>query len=404
MNADKLNVAIVSHGRFHVFELAREIAGLGHNVVLISNYPNFYFSRHPLPLVSRVSFSFHLFLFKLLEMFGLSLLCESFLHILFSRWAAIQLKKKEPKNGWDCVLIMSGVAVDAFKIYKKSKTVCMLIRSSTHIVEQYNILENLSIKSGQFVSLPSKWMILREMEEYDISDVVNVPSLFALKGFETQGYDIQKCKVIPLGVNIRDFNLSQRCFEQRVNRVLTAKKIRVINTGNFSLQKGALDYADLIDRINLDFFEIRHVGAISDDASGVFKKLKNKIEFIGKVPQEKLLDHYLWADVFIILSVQDGFAVVVSQAMSMGLPIIATSSVGSSDLLINGVSGFVVPPGSSSSVLDALNFIYLNRNKYVEMLNNVYFGNVNRSWRDVAEDTVKDLIPRVHNKKSSLPV
>ncbi len=398
LNLDKLNIAIVAHGRFHMFDLAKELILLGHNVTLISNYPRFIFKKYQIPSRCVVSWPFHLFLIKILEKLKVSSIFESFLHSIFGRWACSTLKKNEPREGWHAILIMSGVALESFSCFKKSSSVCMLIRSSTHIVEQYNILKSLSFKSGQAVSLPSDWMIQRELLEYDLSDVINVPSNFSLNGFLDQGVDNKKMAVIPLGVNFQSFKVGIEQHLQRIERIKSGKKIRILNTGLFSLRKGALVYKHILDNLNFDFFDVRHVGAITGDAYNVYLECKDKIDFTGKVPQESLVDHYLWADLFIIFSVEDGFAVVVSQAMAMGLPVVATSSVGSADLLLNGISGFIVPPDSPQNILEILNHLNDNRDKFVEITNFVFANHINRSWKDVAIDTVNDLIFRVANK------
>ena len=44
---------------------------------------------------------------------------------------------------------------------------------------------------------------------------------------------------------------------------------------------------------------------------------------VGKEPQDELRNHYSWADVFIFPTIEDGFATVLTQAASAGLPLIS---------------------------------------------------------------------------------
>ena len=42
-------------------------------------------------------------------------------------------------------------------------------------------------------------------------------------------------------------------------------------------------------------------------------------------------------------SVEDGFEMVMAQAMACGLPVIATTNISAEDLFTDGVEGFIVP-------------------------------------------------------------
>src|SRR5262249_11178163 len=64
---------------------------------------------------------------------------------------------------------------------------------------------------------------------------------------------------------------------------------------------------------------------------------------VGSVPGRDLPCWYRRADVFCLLSVQDGFGLVLGQAMAMGLPVIASTHTGAVDLIEDGVHGFIVP-------------------------------------------------------------
>jgi glycosyltransferase involved in cell wall biosynthesis len=58
--------------------------------------------------------------------------------------------------------------------------------------------------------------------------------------------------------------------------------------------------------------------------------------------------------VFCLLSLEEGLALVLAQAMAMGLPIIATPNTGASDLITDGVEGFLVPVRDPDAALAKL--------------------------------------------------
>ncbi len=79
------------------------------------------------------------------------------------------------------------------------------------------------------------------------------------------------------------------------------------------------------------------------------------IQFPGFVHREGLPEFYALADALIFPTRSDTWGLVVNEAMSCGLPVIATSVAGCvPDLVQDGWNGFVVPPGESSQLAAAM--------------------------------------------------
>jgi len=53
--------------------------------------------------------------------------------------------------------------------------------------------------------------------------------------------------------------------------------------------------------------------------------------------------YYSQASIFVLPSIEDGFGLVLAEAMACGLPIVATTNTGAPDLITDGVEGFIVP-------------------------------------------------------------
>ncbi len=71
--------------------------------------------------------------------------------------------------------------------------------------------------------------------------------------------------------------------------------------------------------------------------------------------QSVLPKYYALADVFVLPSAYDTFGVVISEAMACGLPIVATYTVGAtSNIVQDGVNGFIVPPQQPKPLAEAL--------------------------------------------------
>jgi glycosyltransferase involved in cell wall biosynthesis len=73
--------------------------------------------------------------------------------------------------------------------------------------------------------------------------------------------------------------------------------------------------------------------------------LTNCVKFLGLCREvEKILPIF---DVFVLPSAYEGFSNVIIEAMACGLPVVATNVGGNAEAVVEGETGFVVPPHSS---------------------------------------------------------
>lgn len=72
---------------------------------------------------------------------------------------------------------------------------------------------------------------------------------------------------------------------------------------------------------------------------------RNRIVFLEKVTVEQLKYCYSRCDVFVMPSRQEGFGLVFLEAMALGKPVIAGCMGGPTEIVMNGVTGFLVVPG-----------------------------------------------------------
>ena len=116
-----------------------------------------------------------------------------------------------------------------------------------------------------------------------------------------------------------------------------------------------------------DQFEIRIVGV--GDLTEQLKALAQKtmadapeaaeIIFTGKLSPEDLANEYKTANVFTLPAIVDskgdteGLGVVLIEAMELGLPIVASNVGGIPDVVVNGVSGILVPEKDPQALANA---------------------------------------------------
>ena len=387
MSADKLKIAIIVHGRFHAFDLARELLKLGHDVRLYTNYPKFVAARFGIPRKWVTSFLLHGVLDRLLR--AINTWCglgypERWMHEIFGGWAA----KKVEKENWDVLHAWSGVCEEPFQMFKSKPPRLICERGSSHIAFQKKILEEESLRVARKLEIPSAWIIDREMKEYQLADRVHVPSTFAKETFKDQNFPETKLTMIPLGVNTKIFKIAPEDLKRRLERILSGQSLRVLNVGTFCFRKGAWDTALIVDRLAGKGFEFRFVGPVSREARSVSNRLKSQAKFISKIEQNDLVKQYAWADLFILPTIEDGFPMVLAQAHAAGLPILTTPNGVGHDLVDDGKTGWVLPIRNPEAFIEKLQWCDSHRKELAEMVRNIYETSPSRDWKQVSDELI----------------
>jgi glycosyltransferase involved in cell wall biosynthesis len=93
------------------------------------------------------------------------------------------------------------------------------------------------------------------------------------------------------------------------------------------------------------------VGPVGISEAAV-QALRREVQVVGPVPRAEIMDHYAWADVFLLPSTCEGSATVTYEAMMSGLPVVCTPNTGS--VVRDGVEGFIVPVRDAQAVADRL--------------------------------------------------
>ncbi len=85
-----------------------------------------------------------------------------------------------------------------------------------------------------------------------------------------------------------------------------------------------------------------------------------RIEFLGYVEGQAKADLFAWADVFVLPTLVDCWAMVINEAFHYGVPVITTTAAGAAELLGDRDGGLVVPPRNDFALQVAVNEVLGN--------------------------------------------
>ena len=82
--------------------------------------------------------------------------------------------------------------------------------------------------------------------------------------------------------------------------------------------------------------------------------LRERVELLGRVPREEVERRLRAATVFCQPSIYEGLPLAILEAMAVGVPVVATDVSGHPDAIVDGVTGWLVPPENSPALASAL--------------------------------------------------
>lgn len=304
-----MKINIISPGRFHVCDLARELDKNGFDVKFYSFVPTKRSMKFGLPQRCSASLFWPMapFLFISKKLFPQKDWAAK-LTILFQDWLTSMVMRK-----CDVCISMSGSFVQTPLKAKKRGAVIIIERGSKHICEQKRILDSIPSNKGK-VTVPY-WHIPRELECYDMADYVAVASQHVVRSMEKFGFAKEKLFINPYGVDLSmfhpDFNAK--------------KEYDVIMVGGWSYRKGCDLIVEALRESGLKFL---HVGGIVDLE---FPNLPN-FTHVDAVDQSKLVGYYNKAKIALLPSREEGLAMVQAQAIACNLPLVGSVDSGAEDL------------------------------------------------------------------------
>jgi glycosyltransferase involved in cell wall biosynthesis len=192
------------------------------------------------------------------------------------------------------------------------------------------------------VQVPEAYFSRRE-QEWALADRVVVNSEFSRQALLRQGVPAEKLFVLPLcyeanAEKVKAENENQ--FQVSDFSISAFPPLRVLFLGQVILRKGIqylIEAAKMLEKENIRFDV---VGPVGISPTAVASAPKNMI-FHGRSTRDQVDKWYGQADVFVLPTLSDGFAITQLEAMAHGLPVVTTPCCG--EVVSDGVDGFVVP-------------------------------------------------------------
>ena len=198
---------------------------------------------------------------------------------------------------------------------------------------------------------PEYWSSWRE--ECKLADCIVVNSEWSREGLVRGGVPAEKISTIPLAYEepgVGQF-AEPRLQRKYPDRFTFERPLRVLFLGLINLRKGVARLFEAARTLRDEPVEFWMVGPL-EIANASTSGDRGRVRWFGPAPREKAADYYRNADVFILPTLSDGFAITQLEAQAHGLPVIASKNCGK--VVENGVNGIILDEPSAACIAHAI--------------------------------------------------
>lgn len=231
----------------------------------------------------------------------------------------------------------------------------------------------------------------RNRREWELADVIVVNSEWTREAIIVEGANPAKIEILPLAYEVaqrattspQDNETSRPEVRGQRSEVSSPRKaaerqhgeqwsvvssppstLRVLWLGQVNLRKGIyylMEAARLLEHEKVHFDVVGAIGILP----GAVASAPNNMTFHGPVSRDEATDWYQRADVFVLPTLSDGFAITQLEALAHGLPVIVTPNCGR--VVENNKTGLIIPPHDAKAFAEAILRFLHNPGLTIEM-------------------------------------
>ena len=201
--------------------------------------------------------------------------------------------------------------------------------------------------SGQARPFPQVYFD-RLRQEWELADVIVVNSDWTRESIIAEGVPPDKIEVLPLAFEVGKESSQDT---SRTPHGGASGPVRFLWLGQVTLGKGIHYLMEAARLLEGEKIHIDVIGSLGIVPAAIAQAPRN-ITFHGPVSRDQVSAWYQRADVFVLPTLSDGFALTQLEAMAHGLPVIATPHCGR--VVEDGKTGLLVPARDPRALADAM--------------------------------------------------
>jgi glycosyltransferase involved in cell wall biosynthesis len=257
-------------------------------------------------------------------------------------------KSERPARESDIFLFYSGAGLRTANRLKGSRTLRMVEAVNSHVLVQQRIMTEEYKRLGLPIKEFHAREVARRVAEIETADAILCPSEFVRNSYVEQGIPKERIFKVPYGFE------PQKAVPPSTSR---GTGFRVLYVGQISVRKGLRYLFEAFEALRHPGKELVIVGPMTGVTGIADVQPPAGTKFLGVLKGEALAEAYRSATAFVLPSIEEGLGLVSGEALSFGLPVIATVNTGGTDLFDEGVEGFHVPIRDPAAIAEKLQML-----------------------------------------------
>lgn len=191
-------------------------------------------------------------------------------------------------------------------------------------------------------------------EECKLADRIVVNSKWSREGLVRGGVPAEKIFIIPLAYEpeVSSGSLVEAGLQRRYpNRFTSERPLRALFLGLVNLRKGVARLLEVARILRDEPVEFWMVGPVEIGNASTITHA-GRVKWFGPVAPNRAAGFYRNADLFILPTLSDGFALTQLEAQAYGLPVIASKNCG--EVVQDGVNGSILDEPSATCIAHAV--------------------------------------------------
>lgn len=200
--------------------------------------------------------------------------------------------------------------------------------------------------------------LARKDEELALADAVIVPSAYVRRTLEHYQACSAPIHVVPFG--------APAPLAEPPGGSPSGEPLRVLFVGSLGQRKGLSYLLEAVEALG-DAARLTLIGRPTTGQCAALNSALQRHHWIETLPHPQILEQMRQHDVLVFPTLFDGFGLVLTEALSQGLPVITTLHSGAPECIRDGVEGFIVPIRSSLAIAERLQQLACDRERLAAM-------------------------------------
>jgi glycosyltransferase involved in cell wall biosynthesis len=385
----EINLTLILGPGNHQEKLIDAIKETGYSFEVFNCYPKFSVTKFDSKqeIISKRTNHFYSLLVKMVwALFvRINFLKKTNLHIYFAHCIYDYWVSKNVSNSSKLLWAWSQVSLITIKKFKKQNAYVVNESPTIHISEWSKIMNaeyKMFAKNKYQYYKIHKRLSQRIISEYELSDKIVVLSTYAKDTFLKNGISPNKLAQVNL--------FASEWYSKCSNTLENKNFVKFLFVGRVDVLKGIPRLIKVVSKMSLAHknFSLTIVGEMKEEVEDLFRNHLDFIRILKPINKRELIKVYSEHDVLVLPSVQESFGLVILEALTNGLFVLASLNSGAPDVSKESKRVRLIDPLDEADIEKAIIEVLADPQSYKRIVS----SNINGFSKDNYELSIKNIL------------